>query len=132
MEDLISTVMGFLQPGIDWLMPGLSMHAGDGSVVDWMNLGIQMGVIAFVLAMLMREFGAILIFTVLGVIIHVIVDIVMPMVRGGADAASFDVSAFTTQLMTMLYLQYLAALAVGYILMLIVLSILKGIFFSND
>jgi hypothetical protein len=130
--EFLDSIMVYLQPGIDWLMPGLMMHAGDGSVVDWMTLGIQMGVIAFVLTMLMREFGAILIFTVLGVIIHVIVDIVMPMVRGGADASSFDVSAFTTQLMTMPYLQYLAALAVGYILMIIVLSILKGIFFSKD
>ncbi len=60
------------------------------SSVNWMMLGIQLGVIALVLALLMREIGAILIFTVVGVIIHVIVDIVMPMVRGRVDRVRFQ------------------------------------------
>ncbi len=129
--EFIDQIMGYLQPAIDFFMPGLLAHAGDGSVVNWMPLGIQLGVIALVLALLMREFGAILIFTVVGTIIHVIVDVVMPMVRGGG-AGDFDFAAFATQFTDMTYLKYLGALAVMYFIGIIILSILKGLVFRGD
>jgi Na+/citrate or Na+/malate symporter len=130
--EFLDPIMGYIQPVIDFFMPGLVVHAGDGAMVNWMPLGIQLGVIALVLALLMREFGAILIFTVVGVIIHVIVDVVMPMVRGGEGAAAFDASAFFSQFADMNYLLYLGALATGYFLAIIVLSILKGLVFRGD
>lgn len=129
--EFLDQIMGYIQPAIDFFMPGLLAHAGDGAVVNWMPLGIQLGVIALVLALLMREFGAILIFTVVGVIIHVIVDVVMPMVRS-AEGAAFDAAAFAGQLTQPDYLLYLGALAVGYFLAIIVLSILKGLIFRGD
>ncbi len=130
--EYLDQIMGYIQPAIDFFMPGLLAYAGDGAgAVNWMPLGIQLGVIALVLALLMREFGAILIFTVVGVIIHVIVDIVMPMVRS-SEGAAFDASAFVSQLTQMDYLLYLGALAVGYFLAIIVLSILKGLIFRGD
>lgn len=132
--EFLDQIMGYLQPAIDFFMPGLLAHASvdnAGAVVDWMQLGIQLGVIALVLALLMREFGAILIFTVVGTIIHVIVDQVMPMVRGGG-AEGFDFAAFATQFTDMTYLKYLGALAVGYFIGIIILSILKGLVFRGD
>ncbi|WP_300531808.1 hypothetical protein [Maricaulis sp.] len=129
--EILDQIMGYLNMALEFFMPGLLVHAGDGAVVDWMQLGIQLGVIALVLALLMREFGAILIFTVVGVIIHVIVDVVMPMVRGGG-ADGFDAAAFGQQFLQQDYLLYLGALAVGYFLAIIVLSILKGIFFRGE
>ncbi|WP_297733172.1 hypothetical protein [uncultured Maricaulis sp.] len=129
--EFLDQIMGYIQPAIDFFMPGLVAYAGDGTVVNWMPLGIQLGVIALVLALLMREFGAILIFTVVGVIIHVIVDVVMPMVRGGG-AGDFDIAAFGQQFTQMPYLLYLGALAIGYFLAIIVLSIIKGLIFRGD
>ena len=131
MSDIMSQVWGYIAPVYAWFEPGLLAFAGDGAAVDWMKLGIQLGVIALVLALLMREFGAILIFTVVGVIIHIIVDTVMPMVRGGG-MESFDASAFAGQFTNIVYLKYLAALAVGYFLAIIVLSIIKGLIFRGD
>lgn len=131
--EFLDPVMGYLNQALDFFMPGLLAHAGnaDGTAVDWMPLGIQLGVIALVLALLMREMGAIIIFTVVGVIIHVIVDVVMPMVRGGGGEG-FDMTAFISQFTQMDYLLYLGALAVGYFLGIIVLSILKGLIFRGD
>ena len=131
--EILDQIMGYLQPVIDFFMPGLMAYATYGAEsVNWMHLGIQLGVIALVLALLMREFGAILIFTVVGVIIHVIVDIVMPMVRGGEGSASFDFAAYASQFTQTDYLLYLGALAVGYFLAIIVLSIVKGLLFRGD
>ncbi len=129
--EFLDQIMGYIQPAIDFFMPGLVAYAGDGTVVNWMPLGIQLGVIALVLALLMREFGAILIFTVVGVIIHVIVDVVMPMVRGGG-AGDFDIAAFGQQFTQMPYLLYLGALAIGYFLAIIILSMIKGLVFRGD
>lgn len=129
--EILDQIMGYINMALEFFMPGLLVHAGDGAAVNWMQLGIQLGVIALVLALLMREFGAILIFTVVGVIIHVIVDVVMPLVRGGG-ADGFDAAAFGQQFLDQDYLLYLGALAVGYFLAIIVLSIVKGIFFRGD
>lgn len=129
--EILDQIMGYINMALEFFMPGLLVHAGDGAAVNWMQLGIQLGVIALVLALLMREFGAILIFTVVGVIIHVIVDVVMPLVRGGG-ADGFDAAAFGQQFLEQDYLLYLGALAVGYFLAIIVLSIVKGIFFRGD
>ena len=124
-------VMGYFNQGLGFFMPGLLAYAGDGMTVNWMAFGIQLGVIALVLALLMREMGAILIFTVVGVIIHRIVDVVMPMVRGGG-ADGFDMTAFMSDFVTTNHLLYLGALAVAYFLGIIVLSILKGLVFRGD
>ena len=131
--EFLEPVIGIFNQGLDFFMPGLLAHAGnaDGTAVDWMSLGIQLGVIALVLALLMREIGAIIIFTVVGVIIHVIVDVVMPMVRGGGGEG-FDMNAFISQFTQMDYLLYLGALAIGYFVGIIVLSILKGLIFRGD
>tara|TARA_R110002096_G_scaffold414643_1_gene615849 strand:- start:567 stop:980 length:414 start_codon:yes stop_codon:yes gene_type:complete len=129
--EFLDPVMGYFNQALDFFMPGLLAHAGDGTVVNWMPLGIQLGVIALVLALLMREMGAIIIFTVVGVIIHVIVDVVMPMVRGGGGEG-FDMTAFISQFTQMDYLLYLGALAIGYFFGIIVLSILKGLIFRGD
>ncbi|WP_339738523.1 hypothetical protein [uncultured Maricaulis sp.] len=129
--EFLDPVMGYLNQALDFFMPGLLAHAGDGAAVNWMPLGIQLGVIALVLALLMREIGGIIIFTVVGVIIHVIVDVVMPMVRGGGGEG-FDMNGFVSQFTQMDYLLYLGALAIGYFLAIIVLSILKGLIFRGD
>ncbi|WP_138514412.1 hypothetical protein [Maricaulis alexandrii] len=129
--EYLDQIMGYIQPAIDFFMPGLLAYAGDGAVVDWMPLGIQLGVIALVLALLMREFGAILIFTVVGVIIHIIVDTVMPMVRGGG-ADGFDFAVFAQQFTEMNYLLYLGAVAIGYLVAITILSMLKGLVFRGD
>ena len=130
--EFLDQIMGYIQPAIDFFMPGLVAYAGDGvATVGWMSLGIQLGVIALVLALLMREFGAILIFTVVGVIIHVIVDVVMPMVRDGG-AGDFDIMAFGQQFTTTPYLLYLGALAIGYLVAIIILSMIKGLVFRGD
>ncbi|MEE2566810.1 hypothetical protein [Hyphobacterium marinum] len=128
--EFLDTVKGWFAPVWDFFEPGLIAYAGDGAAISWMPLAIQLGVIALVLTILMRSFGAILIFTVVGVIIHVIVDVVMPMVREGA---AFAMPPFMADGgVNMVYLGYLAALAAGYFLAIIVLSILKGLVFRGD
>jgi|GEM_PF-1044306 len=130
--EFLDQIMGYIQPAIDFFMPGLLAYAGDGAGgVAWMPLGIQFGVIALVLALLMREFGAILIFTVVGVIIHVIVDTVMPMVRGGGTDG-FDFAAFGNQFTQTDYLLYLGAIAIAYLVGISILSMLKGLVFRGD
>lgn len=135
MSDIMNQVMGVLGPVYDWFEPGLLAYAGADGAVNWMQLGIQMGVIALVLALLMREFGAILIFTVVGVIIHFIVDIVMPIVRGGEEFSMDAVMAYFQMGEggdMMIFAQYAGALAVGYFFGIIILSILKGLIFRGD
>jgi hypothetical protein len=99
--EFVDQIWTYLEPVWAWLMAGLesSSHAAGGSV-NWLMLGVQMGVIAVVMALLMQEYGAILIFTVVGVIVHVIVDVVLPMVR---DSAAFEMPPVTD----MLYWQYI-------------------------
>ena len=128
--EFLETVKGWLMPVWDYFTPGLVAYAGDGAAISWMPLLIQFGVIALVLTILMRSIGAILIFTVVGVIIHVIVDVVMPMVR---DGAAFTMPEFMLDGgLNMTYVAYLAALAAGYFLGIIVLSIFKGMIFRGD
>jgi len=130
MDGIINQVQGFLAPVWNFFEPGLIAFAGDGAAVAWVPFGIQLGVIALVLAILMRSIGAILIFTIVGVVIHVVVDVVMPMVR---ESAAFAMPPFMADGgMNMLYVQYLAALAAGYFLAILVLSILKGMVFRGD
>lgn len=128
--EFLDTVQGWFAPVWNFFEPGLIAYAGDGAAISWMPLLIQLGVIALVLTILMRSFGAILIFTVVGVIIHVIVDVVMPMVR---ESAEFAMPPFMADGgVNMVYLGYLSALALGYFLAIIVLSILKGMVFRGD
>ena len=128
--EFFDTIMTYIQPAIDFFMPGLATYAPDGAGgVNWMSLGIQMGVIELVLALLMREFGAILIFTVVAVIIHVIVDIVMPIVREGA---SFDLDIVIAQFSDTTYYLYLGAVAIGYLVAITLLSMIKGLIFRGD
>ncbi len=117
--EYIDQIWAYIEPVWSWLMAGLqySMH-GDGGSINWIFLGVQMGVIGLVMALLMQEYAAILIFTVLSAIVHVIVDIVLPMVR---DGASFAIPPVTD----MLYWQYIAFLGLTYLVGLTVLYIIK-------
>lgn len=120
--EFVDMIWGYVAPVWDWLAAGLAVHGpltADGGI-NWMFLGLQMGVIALVMALLMQQFGAILIFTVLGAIVHVVVDIALPMVRAGAEFALPPVTE-------MPYLQYIAFLAAGYFVAITVLSIIKAI-----
>ncbi len=120
--EFVDMIWGYIAPVWNWLVVGLAIHypPNAGGEINWMFLGLQMGVIALVMALLMQQFGAILIFTVLGAIVHVVVDVALPMVRAGADFALPPVTE-------MPYLQYIAFLAVGYFVAIAVLSIIKGI-----
>ena len=129
--EYVDMARGWLDQGYAFFEPGLLMYAGNGEMVNWMPLLIQFGIIALVLALLLRSAGAILIFTVVGVIIHVIVDVVMPMVRGGG-MDGFDFGAFAGQFTDMTYLKYLGALAVMYFIGIMVLGMIKGMIFRGD
>ena len=120
MEEILNQVWAYAGPAWAWLEAGLLAYAGDGGSVDWLMLGVQAGVIALVMALLMQEYAAVLIFTVVGVIVHLIVDQILPMIRDGADFALPPVTA-------MLYWQYIAALALGYLALITVLYIVKAI-----
>ena len=119
--EFINQIWAYIEPVWAWLMAGLqSSRHGESGSIDWIFLGVQMGVIALVLALLMQEYAAVLIFTVLSVIVHVIVDVVLPMVR---DGASFAIPPVTD----MLYWQYIAFLGLTYLVGLTVLYIIKSI-----
>ncbi|MEO1038264.1 MAG: hypothetical protein AAFX09_01870 [Pseudomonadota bacterium] len=125
--EILDTIWVYIEPVWLWLLAGAEMYgpvAADGGV-NWLNLGAQMGVIALIMALLMQAYGAILVFTVVGVIVHVIVDQVMPMVLGGADFAIPPVTAVD-------YWQYLAFAAAGYFVAITVLFILKSLIFRGD
>ena len=119
--EIVDQVWAYLEPVWIWLKEGLYAFGPikDGAI-SWMFLGIQMGVIAIVMALLMQEYGAILIFTVVSVIVHVLVDVLLPMVR---DSAAFEMPPLTD----MLYWQYLAFAALAYLVGLTVLYIIKAI-----
>ncbi len=119
--EFVDQIWAYVQPVWAWLMAGLegSQHGASGSV-NWIMLGVQMGVIALVMALLMPSYGAILIFTVASVIVHVVVDQVLPMVR---DGASFAMPPVTD----MVYWQYIAFAAAAYLVGLTVLYIIKSI-----
>ena len=119
--EFIDQIWAYIEPVWAWLMAGLqySIH-GDGGSINWIFLGVQMGVIGLVMALLMQEYAAILIFTVMEAIVHVIVDVVLPMVR---DGAAFSIPPVTD----MLYWQYIAFLGAAYLVGLTVLFIIKSI-----
>ena len=123
--EFLDQIWAYIAPVYAWLYAGAAAYAGDGTTVNLMMFGIQVGVIALVMALLMQSYGAILIFTVVGVIVHIIVDQVLPMVR---DGASFSMPPF----MEMSYWQYGAALALCYFLAITILSIVKGLVFRGD
>lgn len=119
--EFLDTIWVYIEPVWNWLMVGLegSRH-GDGGSVNWTMLGVQMGVIGVVMALLMPQYGAILIFTVASLIVHVVVDEVLPIVR---DGASFAMPPVTD----LVYWQYLAFGAAAYFVGLTVLYIIKSI-----
>jgi len=129
--EFLDTARGWFDQGYAFFEPGLLMYAGNGEMVNWMPLAIQFGVIALVMAILLRSAGAILIFTVVAVIIHAIVDYVMPMVRGGG-MGDFDFGAVTASFGDMNYWLYLGALAIGYFFGILILGGLKGMIFRGD
>lgn len=125
--EFLDQVWAYLAPVWSWLMAGVEAHGpvtAQGAV-NWTHLGIQMGVIALVMALLMQAYGAVLIFTIVGVVVHVIVDEVLPMVR---DGASFSVPPVTD----MSYWQYLAFAGAAYLVGITVLYIVKRIFVRGD
>jgi membrane-bound ClpP family serine protease len=119
--EFVDQIWTYLEPVWAWLMTGLeSSSHSDGASINWLMLGVQMGVIALVMALLMPSYGAILIFTVASVIVHVVVDQVLPMVQSGAD---FAIPAVTE----MVYWQYIAFAGLAYLVGLTVLFIIKSI-----
>lgn len=119
--EFLDTIWVYIEPVWNWFMVGLeaSRH-GDGGSINWTMLGIQMGVIGVVMALLMPQYGAILIFTVASLIVHVVVDEVLPIVR---DGASFAMPPVTD----LVYWQYLGFAAAAYLVGLTVLYIIKSI-----
>lgn len=119
--EFVDQIWAYLEPVWAWLMTGLegSRHS-DGASINWLMLGVQMGVIALVMALLMPSYGAILIFTAASIIVHVVVDQVLPMVLNGAD---FALPVWND----MVYLQYIAFMALAYLVGLTVLYIVKSI-----
>ncbi|XBQ15970.1 MAG: hypothetical protein ABL308_13560 [Oceanicaulis sp.] len=120
--EFVDQIWAYLAPVWAWLVEGVAAFApqsADGTI-NWLFLGVQMGVIALVMALLMPSYGAILIFTVASLIVHVVVDQVLPMVR---DGASFAMPPVTD----MAYWQYLAFGALAYLVGLTVLYIIKSI-----
>ena len=120
--EFVDMIWGYVAPVWNWLAAGLAVHGPQTAAneINWTFLGLQMGVIALVMALLMQQYGAILIFTVLGAIVHVVVDVALPMVRAGAGFALPPVTE-------MPYLQYIAFLALGYFVAITVLSIIKSV-----
>ncbi len=129
--EFLDTARGWLDQAYAFFEPGLIEFAGMDGAVNWMPFLIQFGVIALVLAILLRSAGAILIFTIVGVIIHVIVDVVMPMVRGGG-MGDFDFGAFAGNFTDVTYLKYLGALAIAYFFGILILGGIKGMLFRGD
>jgi hypothetical protein len=129
--EFLDTARGWFDQAYAFFEPGLLMYAGNGESVNWMPLAIQVGVIALVLALLLRSAGAILIFTIVGVVIHIIVDVVMPMIRGGG-MDGFDFGAFASQFTDVTYLKYLGALAIAYFIGIMILGMIKGMLFRGD
>jgi hypothetical protein len=129
--EFLDTARGWFDQAYAFFEPGLLMYAGNGESVNWMPLAIQVGVIALVLALLLRSAGAILIFTIVGVVIHIIVDVVMPMIRGGG-MDGFDFGAFASQFTDVTYLKYLGALAIAYFIGILILGMIKGMLFRGD
>ena len=120
--EYLDLVWSYLEPVWIWMMEGLEIYgpiANDGSI-NWVFLGIQMGVIGLVMALLMPSYGAVLVFTIASVIVHVIVDEVLPIVRDGEAFAFPPVT-------DMAYLQYLGFAAAAYLVGLTVLYIIKAI-----
>ena len=119
--EFVDQIWAYLEPVWNWFMAGLetSRHS-DGASINWVMLGVQMGVIGIVMALLMPSYGAVLVFTVASVIVHVVVDQVLPMVQGGADFAMPPVT-------DMLYWQYIAFAGAAYLVGLTVLFIIKSI-----
>ena len=125
MEGMIGEIQTYIAPVWAWFQEGLNVHgptAAEG--INWMTLGIQMGVIALVMALLMQSYGAILIFTVVGTVVHVVVDQVLPMVREGAAFSMPPVTAMD-------YWQYLAFLGTAYLVGITVFAMIKAILFRG-
>ncbi len=124
--EFLDTLWAYVEPIWAWLEAGLLAFGpiGEGGGVSWVHLGIQMGVIALVMALLMPSYGAVLVFTVASVIVHVIVDQVLPIVQHGAEFAIPPVTDIT-------YWQYIAFTGAAYLVGLTVLYIIKAIIFPR-
>ena len=125
--EFVNQIWTYVEPFWAWLYAGLEAFGpvkANGSI-DWVMFGIQGGIIALVMALLMQSYGAIIIFTIVGTIVHVVVDNVLPMVREGA---AFTMPPFQA----MDYWQYVAFLAAFYFVAITVLSIVKAILFRGE
>ena len=125
--EFVDQIWVYIEPVWNWLYAGLEMYgplAADGSV-NWVHFGIQAGVIALVMALLMQAYGAILIFTIVGTIVHVVVDRVLPMVREGESFAMPEVTNTS-------FWQYVAFLAIFYLVAITILSMIKALIFRGD
>jgi hypothetical protein len=120
--EFLDPVMPYVEPVWAWLMSGVQTYGPQNGLggIDWLFLGLQMGVIALVMALLMPSYGAVLIFTVASLIVHVVVDQALPMVLNGASFAMPPVT-------DMAYWQYLSFAAAAYLVGLTVLYLIKSI-----
>ncbi len=120
--EFLDPIMPYIDPVWSWLMAGVEAFAPQTASGDiaWIPLGIQMGVIALVMALLMPSYGAVLVFTIASTIVHVVVDEVMPIIRDGASFAMPPVTDIS-------YWQYIAFAAGAYLIGLTVLYIIKAI-----
>ncbi|MCP2670050.1 hypothetical protein NHF40_03815 [Maricaulaceae bacterium EIL42A08] len=120
--EFLDPIMPYIDPVWSWLMAGLAAFGPQtaGGDIAWIPLGIQMGVIGVVMALLMPSYGAILVFTIASTIVHVVVDEAMPIIL---DGASFAMPPVTD----MAYLQYISFAAAAYLVGLTVLYIIKAI-----
>lgn len=121
--EFVNQIWAYVEPVWAWLYAGFAAHGAD----SWTMFGIQGGVIAIVMALLMQSYGAILIFTIVGVIVHVVVNLVLPMVREGAQFSEV-IPPYTA----MDYWQYIAFLAVFYFVAITVIGMLKAMVFRGD
>ena len=121
--EFVNQIWAYVEPVWAWLHAGYAAHGAD----SWTMFGIQAGVIALVMALLMQSYGAILIFTIVATIVHVVVDIVLPMVREGAQFADV-IPPYTA----MDYWQYVAFLAAFYFVAITVLGMIKAMVFRGE
>ncbi|WP_270374818.1 hypothetical protein [Marinicauda sp. Alg238-R41] len=125
--EFVDQIWVYIEPVWNWLYTGLEMYgplAADGSV-NWVHFGIQAGVIALVMALVMQAYGAILIFTIVGTVVHVVVDRVLPMVREGESFVMPEVTNTG-------FWQYVAFLAIFYLVAITILSMIKALIFRGD
>lgn len=117
--DVVDRAADWLAGVWDWFYEGIALYApGSPGPVDWVWLGVQIGIIALIMTLMMRAYAAVLVFTLLGTAFHVLADIITPMVLEDAPFAAPPIASG-------LYWQYLSFLLAAYFLAITVLYAFK-------